>query len=71
MFFNVSAWSVNERSPLADCSGVTGLDAVTVTASASEATSRVTGPVDSLSFAFTTRFVRSAVLKPVSMTWSV
>ena len=27
MFFNVSLWSVNERSPLADCSGVTGLDA--------------------------------------------
>ena len=51
--------------------GVTGLDAVTVTFSASEATSRVSGPVESLSFAFTTRLVRSAVLKPASVTWSV
>ena len=69
MFFNVSLSSVNERSPLIDCSGVTRLD--TVTSSLSAPTSRVSDPVDSLSFAFTTRLVRSAVLKPGSVTWSV
>jgi hypothetical protein len=60
----VSAWlsSVNERSPLVDCSSVTRLD--TVTSSVTWPTSIVKEPADSLSFALTTTFVRSSVLKP-------
>jgi hypothetical protein len=67
MFFNASLSSVNERSPLADCSSVTR--PVTLTCSVIAPTSRVSAPVASLSLAFTTRFVRSSVLKPWSATW--
>src|SRR5207253_9975917 len=61
MFFNVSLSSVNERSPLTDCSSTTRL--VTLTSSVSPPTSSVNDPIESLSFALTTRFVRSSVLR--------
>ena len=69
MFFNASLSSVNERSPLVDCSSVTRL--VTVTSSVIWPTSIVRIPADSLSFAPTTRLVRSCVLKPCRLTDSV
>ena len=62
MFFSASLSSVNDRSPLADCSSVTRL--VTLTSSVMLPTSRVSIPVASLSLALTTRLVRSSVLKP-------
>ena len=65
-----SAWlsSVNDRSPLFDCTSVTRLD--TLTSSVMLPTSSVSMPTASLSFAFTTTFVRSSVLKPCSVAWS-
>ena len=68
MFVNVSFDSVNARSPLTDCSGV-GLE--TITCSVSPPISSVNSPVEILSFAFTTMFVRCSVLKPCSETSSV
>jgi len=69
MFFNVSLSSVNERSPLADCSSTTR--PVTLTSSVTPPISIINAPVESLSFAFTTTFVRSDVLKPSSVARSV
>jgi len=67
MFFSASASSANDRSPLVDCSSVTR--PVTLTSSLMAPTSRVSAPVVSLSFAFTTTFVRSSRLKPWRLTW--
>ena len=69
MFLSASLSSVNERSPLVVCSSLTRL--VTVTSSVICPTSIVSVPVESLSFAFTTRLVRSCVLKPCRLTCSV
>ncbi len=68
MFFSASFSSVNDRSPLADCTSVTRLD--TVTSSVIAPTSSDSVPTDSLSFALTTTLVRSSVLKPWSVAWS-
>ena len=66
----VSAWlsSVNERSPLVVCSSLTRPE--TLTSSVSAPTSSVRMPAENLSFALTTTFVRSRVLKPCTLTLS-
>ena len=62
MFVSASLSSVNERSPLVVCSSLTRLE--TVTSSVIWPTCIARMPVENLSFAFTTRLVRSSVLKP-------
>ena len=69
MFSMVSLSSVYERSPLAACSSLTR--PVTLTCSVTTPTSSVRTPVENLSLAFTTTFVRSSVLKPSMLTRSV
>ena len=69
MFFRASFSSVNERSPLSTCSSLTRAE--TLTFSSMPPTSREMTPAESRSFAFTTRLVRSTVLKPCILTWSV
>ncbi len=69
MFLSVSFSIVYERSPLSTCSSLTRAD--TLTLSAMPPTSRAMLPAESRSFAFTTRLVRSMVLKPCILTWRV
>ena len=69
MFLRVSLSSVNERSPLVDCSSLTRAE--TLISSVISPTCSVRTPVESLSFALTTTFVRSRVLKPCRVTLSV
>ena len=69
MFLSASLSSVNERSPLSVCSSLTR--PLTLTLSSMPPTSSVIVPAENLSFALTTTFVRSAVLKPCIVTLSV
>ena len=68
MFFRVSLSIENERSPLSTCSSLTRLS--TVTFSSIPPTLSAMSPVEARSFALTTTFVRSALLKPDNVTLS-
>ena len=68
MFLSDSLSSVKERSPDSACSSLTR--PLTLTLSSMPPTSSAITPDENLSFAFTTTFVRSAVLKPCIVTLS-
>ena len=69
MFFNVSLWSVNERSPLIDCSGVTGLDTRDFLAQRADFQGQRPGRQLVVRVHDQVRPLR--VLKPGSVAWSV